>query len=89
MTMTAESTDLSVPTKSSLGRLVASAATPPKWNDSWMKYIPLIGGTMVTGMNSTRYHTTLEQNADLIASDLANSESPWIGTSVGVIDGAK
>jgi hypothetical protein len=40
-------------------------------------------------MNAGRYTTTLEQNADFIASDLESYESRWSGTAVGVIDGSK
>jgi hypothetical protein len=40
-------------------------------------------------MNARRYVTTLEQNAEFIASDLERHESRWSGMTVGVIDGAK
>ncbi|KAI0144614.1 hypothetical protein GGR57DRAFT_322379 [Xylariaceae sp. FL1272] len=88
-TMTPESSDLSVPLKSAHGKLVAKAAAPPEWKDSWMKSIPLIGKHIVIGSNASRYATTLEQNADFIASDLENRQSEWIGKAVGVIDPAK
>ena len=39
--------------------------------------------------NAPRYLTTLEQNAEFIASDLETLESQWIGKKVGVIDGSK
>ncbi len=89
LTMTAESPDINVPTQSSHGRLIANAATPPLWQDSWLGYIPVIGRTLVSAMNSRRYETTLEQNADLIANDLETYGSQWSGTTVGVIDGSK
>lgn len=88
-TLTPESSDLNVPTKASQGKLIANAATPPLWQDSWIKYIPLIGKMLVIAMNASRYETTLEQNAEFIASDLDSYESRWIGTTVGVIDGSK
>lgn len=44
---------------------------------------------MVAGMNASRYVTTLEQNAELIASDLANDDSPFINMTVGVIDASQ
>ncbi|KAI9666090.1 MAG: hypothetical protein M1821_004025 [Bathelium mastoideum] len=88
-TLTPESSDLNVPTKVSQRKLIADAAIPPLWQDSWMKSIPLIGKTLVAGMNASRYETTLEQNADFIASDLESRESRWIGTTVGVIDPSK
>lgn len=87
--MTPESSDINVPMQSSHGRLVANAGTPPAWQDSWMGYIPLIGRPLVCGMNFSRYVTTLEQNADFIANDLETYESPWSGTTVGIIDGLK
>lgn len=41
-------------------------------------------------MNAGRYETTLEQNAELIATDLEDGyESRWIGKAVGIIDAAK
>jgi hypothetical protein len=54
-----------------------------------MKYIPLIGKTLVCAMNFSRYKTTLEQNADFIARDLESYESQWSRATVGVIDGSK
>ena len=87
--MTSESSDFSVPTKLLHGKLIANAATPPLWQDSWIRHIPLIGRTVVCAMNAGRYQTTLEQNADFIASDLESYESRWSGTTVGIIDGLK
>jgi hypothetical protein len=40
-------------------------------------------------MNASRYKTTLEQNAEFIASDLGNAESEWKGQAVGVITRSK
>jgi hypothetical protein len=50
-----------------------------------MRHIPLVGKTIVSGMNASRYKTTLEQNAEFIASDLGDAESEWKGQAVGVI----
>ncbi|KAF2788445.1 NAD(P)-binding protein [Melanomma pulvis-pyrius CBS 109.77] len=88
-TMTPESSDFNVPTKTLQGKLIANAASPPSWKDSWIKYIPWLGKVLLCAMNAGRYETTLEQNAELIASDLESYESRWIGTTVGVIDGSK
>ncbi|KAK4552628.1 hypothetical protein LTR86_010272 [Recurvomyces mirabilis] len=85
MTMTEESKELSVPTKLTQGRLVANANTPPMWKESWIGSIPLIGKLLTVMMNSSRYTTTLEQNADFIATDLETRDSPFIGKRVGVI----
>lgn len=87
--MTPESSDINVPTQTLRGKLIANAATPPSWQDSWIKYIPLIGKTLLCAMNALRYETTLEQNAEFIASDLESYESRWSGMTVGVIDGSK
>jgi hypothetical protein len=88
-TMVPESSDVNVPADSSGRGLVAKSGTLPLWQDSWMKYIPLIGRTLVCAMNFSRYETTLEQNADFIAGDLGKSDSQWSGATVGVIDGSK
>lgn len=88
-TMTPEFSNVSVPMKSSHGDLIANAEFPPLWQDSWVKYIPLVGKTILAIMNAMRYETTLEQNADLIATDLETLESRWSGMRVGVIDRSK
>jgi len=69
--------------------LVASAGTPPRWQDFWFKHIPLIGKTLVSAMNASRYQTTLEQNAEFIASNLENGDGEWEGQAVGVISASK
>jgi len=56
--MTPESFDVTVPKKILPGKVVASAATPPLWQDSRIKYIPLIGNTLMLVMNVGRYVTT-------------------------------
>ena len=88
-TMVPESSDIKVPTTTSRSQLVANATTPPLWQDSWVKHIPLIGRLIWCAMNASRYDTTLEQNADFIAEDLETYESQWSGKTVGVIDGSK
>lgn len=67
--------------------LVARATTPPLWKTSWIDSLPVIGRFLTIVMNASRYTTTLEQNAEFIASDLEERESQWIGKAVGVIDG--
>ncbi|KAG9598219.1 NAD(P)-binding protein, partial [Aureobasidium melanogenum] len=88
-TMTAEKSEINVPAKSNHHKLTAEASSPPLWKDSWLKHIPFLGKAILTGMNAPRYETTLEQNADFIASDLRDRESRWIGVTVGVINVAK
>lgn len=87
--MTAEKYEISVPAKSNHHKLTAEASSPPLWKDSWLKHIPFLGKAILAGMNAPRYETTLEQNADFIASDLRDRESRWIGVTVGVINVAK
>jgi len=87
--MTPESSDIDIPEKTLHGKLIANAASPPLWQESWINYIPFIGKTLLCAMNVSRYETTLEQNAEFIADDLESHESRWSGMTVGVIDGAK
>ena len=88
-TMVPESSEISVPTKTSRGNVVVSAGTPPLWRNSWLQYIPWIGKVILCAMNAPRYETTLEQNAEFIAKDLESYESRWSGTTVGIIDESK
>jgi len=88
-TMTPESSDLNVPTKTSAGGLIGNANSPPAWHHSWLEHVPLLGKILVAGMNASRYETTLEANAEFIASDLEGGESRWVGCAVGVITQAE
>jgi putative NADH-flavin reductase len=88
-TMTPEFAEVSVPTKSPSGKLVASAGSPPLWKGSWIEYVPWLGRAVMCGMNAPRYDTTLEQCADFIAGDLGSGEGRWRGTTVGIIDASK
>jgi hypothetical protein len=81
--------EASTPTTTSKLKLVANAEFPPLWRDSWIKYIPLIGKTIVVAMNAMRYQTTLEQSADFIADDLESNESRWVGMRIGTIDASQ
>ena len=76
----------SSPTTTTQTKLIASGDMPPLWHDFWVRYIPLVGKTLVCMMNAMRYQTTLEQSAEFIAADLEMYESPWIGKRVGTID---
>jgi hypothetical protein len=86
--MVPESANFSVPTRSLSAKLDAAANLPPRWKDSWLRHLPLLGKVIVCGMNASRYKTTLEQNADFIAADLEEGSSKWFGCAVGVIDAA-
>lgn len=87
--MIPESSEITAPTTSTRARLTATAGTPPLWKDSFIKHVPFLGKIILCAMNASRYETTLEQNAEFIASDLESFESPWIQTTVGIIDGSK
>ncbi|KAI5209938.1 hypothetical protein E4T39_00540 [Aureobasidium subglaciale] len=88
-TMTPENLEISMPVMYTHSKLTANATTPPLWTDSWLKYIPFLGRIILAAMNAPRYETTLEQNAEFIASDLEDQDSRWSGLAVGVIDPAK
>jgi hypothetical protein len=77
------------PTTTSKSKLVANAESSPLWRDSWIKYLPFIGKTIVVAMNAMRYQTTLEQSAEFIADDLESHESQWVGKRVGTIDASQ
>jgi hypothetical protein len=81
----------SSPNTTSRPALIASAGTPPLWQDSWVRHVPLIGKTLVSAMNAGRYQTTLEANAEFIARDLESGggDSEWVGKAVGVISAEK
>lgn len=88
--MVPECPDIALPECTTTPReaLIASASTPPLWQDSWLKHVPLIGKTLVSGMNAGRYQTTLEANAEFIAKDLevgGGGGGEWVGKAVGVI----
>lgn len=87
--MIPESPEIGLPGTTPREALVASTGIPPRWQDSWLKHIPLIGRTLVSMMNATRYQTTLEQNAEFIAGDLENGDSSWKGQAVGIISASK
>lgn len=69
--------------------LVASADVPPGWQNSYFHNIPVIGLLLSILGNAPWYATKLDDCADFIASDLENSESPFIGHRVGVYDAGK
>jgi hypothetical protein len=87
--MVPETSEISLPGTTPYEVLVASAGTPPRWQDSWLRHVPLIGKTLVSAMNATRYQTTLEQNAEFIAKDLEGGEGEWVGQAVGIISASK
>lgn len=65
--------------------LAVAAGKPPEWQDSWVRYIPLIGLFLNVVMNIKPYTTKLEDVADLLAEDFEKGgESPYVGELVGM-----
>ncbi|KAK9482004.1 hypothetical protein V1527DRAFT_55061 [Lipomyces starkeyi] len=88
--MNPRSTELVVPVKSATsGGLVASATVPPHWKDFWFRRLPVVGPFFVVLANASKYTTTLEDNADFIANDLAVDSDEWVCKRVGVWDPAR
>ena len=69
--------------------IVASVDIPPNWVSSYLNSIPLLGPLLSVLGNTTRYNIKLEDCADLMASDLAESHSKFIGHRVGLIEASK
>jgi hypothetical protein len=68
----------------SVDNLLVSADTPPEWSNKLL-WMPVIGGYLNVLSQASGYNTSLEDNADLIASDLLRGvDSPWIYQKVGV-----
>ena len=80
------SSDFGVPTATARARLVAQANTPPGWTDRWVKHLPLLGTLLQIAMGAGSYRTSLEDNAEFIANDLALRSDEWLGQKVGVIE---
>lgn len=70
-------------------RLVVSYnGTPPSWEDSWVRSIPVLGVflNLIPAINS--YRSKYEDVADLIGRDLATGKSDAVGKFVGFKEGA-
>ena len=65
--------------------LVFERDIPADWKNSFFHWIPFLGTLMSILGNAPRYNTTLEDNADFMAADLANPDSKFIGHRVSVI----
>ncbi|KAK9234655.1 hypothetical protein V1525DRAFT_412438 [Lipomyces kononenkoae] len=72
----------------SSGRLATSATVPPHWNDFWFRRLPVVGPFFVVLANASKYTTTLEDNADFIANDVAADSDEYVCKKVGVFDPA-
>ena len=71
-------------------QLAVAIGDPPEWQDSWVRYVPLVGVylNLVAAMFS--YTTKLEDVADLLAEDFEKgSKSEYVGQLVGMKDVGK
>ncbi|KAK9384281.1 hypothetical protein V1515DRAFT_624485 [Lipomyces mesembrius] len=88
--MNPRSTELIVPVKGGTSAgLAASATVPPHWKDFWFRRVPALGPLLVVLANASQYTTTLEDNAEFIANDLAVNSDDWVCKKVGVWDAAQ
>ncbi|KAK9354059.1 hypothetical protein V1505DRAFT_372253 [Lipomyces doorenjongii] len=88
--MNPRSTELIVPVKGGTSAgLAASATVPPHWKDFWFRRVPVLGPFIVVLANASQYTTTLEDNAEFIANDLAVGSDEWVCKKVGVWDAAQ
>ena len=56
---------------------VMKVDVPPEWRDHWLRKVPFVGGYINTVSNLVGHVTTLEENADFIAEDLASESLEW------------
>ncbi|KAK9374024.1 uncharacterized protein V1513DRAFT_124639 [Lipomyces chichibuensis] len=87
--MTPRSSTVELPMQAPTGNLIVSATVPPHWKNVWVRKIPLLGPFIVLGLNAGQYTTKLEDNAELIASDLEKGGDEWVGKKVGVWDASQ
>lgn len=64
--------------------LILKANEPPRWVDSWIKNIPLVGDYLNLLLVIPQYTTELEDIADFLAEDLESGSTEWAGRKVGV-----
>lgn len=75
---------------SSHHNLLLKAKSPPAWEDTWLRTIPIIGMflnflVVVLGQFNTKY----EDVADFLAEDLESGSEEWVGMRVGMKDKEK
>ncbi|KAK9314927.1 hypothetical protein V1522DRAFT_415852 [Lipomyces starkeyi] len=87
--MTPRSSTFELPMQAPTESLIMSATVPPHWKDIWVRRIPLLGPFIVLGLNVGQYTTKLEDNAEVIASDLERGGDEWVGKKVGVWDASR
>ncbi|EME38325.1 hypothetical protein DOTSEDRAFT_48581 [Dothistroma septosporum NZE10] len=63
--------------------LLVATSTPPAWEDHWIRSVPLVGPYLNLVPVIRSYACFLEDVAELLAEDLANDGSPYIGHLVG------
>lgn len=65
-------------------KLLVGAGTPPGWEDSWAKGMPLVGVYLNLVIGVARSTTELEDVADFMAEDLESGSGEWMGEKVGI-----
>jgi hypothetical protein len=71
-------------------RLIMRAGTPPDWQDSWVRSIPVVGVYLNLFPVIKSYWTYLEDVADMIAEHLEpENQAKWAGEIVGFKSAAK
>jgi hypothetical protein len=78
--------DLKILEKPRKHEFAVKADVPPAWKDSWFRKMPFVGGYISTMVNFAGHMTTLEENADFLAEDLASGSAEWNFRRVGVKD---
>jgi hypothetical protein len=72
-----------ITTTGSVNNLVTAAGVLPGWSRQFLS-LPVVGGYLNVLSQAMGYKTALEDNADLIASDLLQgANSPWLHQKVG------
>jgi hypothetical protein len=64
--------------------LVLRADEPPRWKDSWIRNVPLVGDYLNLLLVVPQYTTELEDVADFLAEDLESKSVEWVGRKVGM-----
>lgn len=65
--------------------LMVKSKIPPDWEESWLRYVPFIGGFLnLLYAIAARYGAKYEDVADFLAEDLENGSQEWVGERVGV-----
>lgn len=87
--MTPISKTISLDGRSRRNPLIASADTPPGWQNSYFNNVPFLGVLLSMLGNAPKYNIKLEDCADFIANELEKSNTEFVGHRVGLRDTGK